>query len=316
MNIPNDRGGLWRLDKFVEYYDAKHNHNDSDVYNLNCFSSSSLEDQAWISFLYSTCYCVSTTLLLHVFFPTIESATKESLEDFWIRYKDDLIFQSDRRYVKNNNKFCAIVLSYKEHLNGRSQEELVQEWNWDDDAIYKWFTKLYYCGRFSAMLFIEALFGLANKELVKEISSLDWNACKTCSQGLLVIARQDDLAKAVEKRDFTADEIPVLQSYLAYVVKYTQDHLPYPINFNRIIGYLCSYYKLYKQTRYLSYYTDRRLEELLHYKQVLPQLNGLWDRLFEVRYENVPHEILGELNGWTGIRKEKCKEFVTYGTIS
>lgn len=314
MNTPNDTGNMWRLDRYVEYYNIRHSQNDGDVHNLGIIcQDADLDTKAWMAFLYSTCYSVATTCFLFTHFPSIEYATESRLRQFWAEYKSKLIFQSDRRYVKNMDKFCDIVMSYKEKVAGRRQFEICEELGWNQTAIYKWFTSVYYCGRFSAMLFMEAVYGLMGKPLTQE-SYLDWNSCKTCSQGLLTISYQDDLVAEVEHRDFTPQEIECLKTTLEYVMRYTQSHLDYPINFSRIIGYLCSYFKLYKQTRYLEYYTDRRLEELLHYKKVFPE-SPLWDYLFEIRYKNVPHSILGELNGWSGIRKEKCKEFVTYGKI-
>lgn len=248
MNIPNDTGNMWRLDRYVEYYNIRHSQNDGDVHNLGIVcQDADLDTKVWMAFLYSTCYSVATTCFLFTHFPSIEYATESRLRQFWTEYKSKLIFQSDRRYVKNMDKFCDIVLS-------RTRKRL------------------------------------------------------------LTISYQDDLVAEVEHRDFTPQEIEYLKTTLDYVMKYTQSHMDYPINFSRIIGYLCSYFKLYKQTRYLEYYTDRRLEELLHYKKVFPE-SPLWDFLFEIRYKNVPHSILGELNGWSGIRKEKCKEFVTYGKI-
>lgn len=34
MNIPNDTGNMWRLDRYVEYYNIRHSQNDGDVHNL------------------------------------------------------------------------------------------------------------------------------------------------------------------------------------------------------------------------------------------------------------------------------------------
>lgn len=319
-NIPNDNYSDFRVRMFAEYYDKKHSHNDSDVYNLKSIcKSGNKEEYIWISFLYSTCYSVSTTAFLFQFFPNIESATTERIEQFWSEYKQKLIFQSDRRWVKHLNKFLPIVESYRSAVNGRSQFDIVTELvNKSQTHLYNWFTSIYYCGRFSAMLFMEAVYGLLNLTLTHE-SYLSWNDCKTCAQGILLIYYQDELSNDIDKskgeKDLTKDQQVWLETALEEIIQYTESYLGYSTNFARIVGYLCSYFKLYKQTRYLEFYTDRRLEELRHYQSVLPEYNNLWDKLYQIRYQNVPHNILGELNGWSGIRKEKCKEFVLYGKI-
>lgn len=200
MNIPNDTGNMWRLDRYVEYYNIRHSQNDSDVHNLETVcQDSNLDTKVWMAFLYSTCYSVATTCFLFMHFPSIEDATESRLRQFWAEYKSKLIFQSDRKYVKNMNKFCDIVMSYKEKVAGRRQFEICEELGWNQTAIYKWFTSVYYCGRFSAMLFMEAVYGLMGKPLTQE-SYLDWNSCKTCSQGLLTISYQDDLVAEVKSR--------------------------------------------------------------------------------------------------------------------
>ena len=318
--IPNDNYTDFRVRMFAEYYGQKHSHNDSDVYNLRslCLTGDK-EEIIWISFLYSTCYSVATTALLFYFFPNIKSATPQRLEQFWSEYKPKLIFQSDRRWVKNLNKFIPIVESYKQKVQNSSQYDIVVSLiNQSQTHLYKWFTSIYYCGRFSAMLFMEAVYGLLGLTLTQE-AYLSWNDCKTCAQGILVIYYLDELAGDIDKfkgtKDLTKEQQQWLEQALREIICYTENYLGYKTNFARVVGYLCSYFKLYKQTRYLEYYTDRRLEELIHYEKAFPQHAALWKRLYDIRFTNVPHHILGELNGWQGVRKEKCKQFVQQGVI-
>ena len=315
-NIPNDNYKDFRINAFAKYYSKKHSHNDSDVYNLKSLcSSTNLDSYVWAAFLYSTCYSVQTTALLMSYFPDIQSATQEKLRKFWEIYKSRLIFQSDRRYVKIMDKFVHIVESYKSKVQEKSQSEIILGLMKESQScVYRWFTSIYYCGRFSAMLFMEAVYGLFGIDLTQE-SYLDWNSCKTCAQGIFVIFYQDNLSNEISKRNPTKTEKKWLEWALSEIIQYTEKYLGFKANFARIIGYLCSYFKLYKQTRYLEFYTDRRLEELRHYEKVLPEFDFLWKKLYHIRKQNVPNEILGEIKGWNGIRKEKCKEFVLYGKI-
>lgn len=317
FNIIGDNYTTFRINNFIDYYNQKHYTNDSDIENLKSLIQFDKDDntKVWLSFLFSTCYSVATTALMYQIFPSIEFASEINLKSFWKTYKDKLIFQSDRRYVKNNDKFIQIVLDYKSKFESISQKDLIASlFNKDKPAqfIYDWFTTIYYCGRFSSLLFLEAIYGMFDKPLT-ECINLHWKSCKTCAQGLAVLLYEDDWALELQKRDPSKEEEKKLDYTLQKVFEFVRTKLTYEINFARLVGYLCSYFKLYKQSRYLEYYTDRRLEELLHYKQCLPEFNSIWNYLFKRRYDNVPHEILGELNGWSTIRKERCKDFINHG---
>ena len=212
--------------------------------------------------------------------------------------------------MKIMNKFPQIVKDFIKKFDGKSDMLI----NFSQGDLYRWINNVYYCGRFSALLFIESLYGLLGRDMPQE-SYLDWNACKTCAQGVFVICYQDDISDAINKRSLSKFEIGYLKNMLDHIIQHTEKYLGYKTNFARIVSYLCGYFKLYKQTRYLEFYTDRRLGELKHYESALPEYMDLWDKCYAIRKQNVPNDILGELHGWNGVRKEKCKEFVMYGRL-
>lgn len=316
-SIPGDNYIDFRLQKYAEYCGEKLRHNDGDFYPLKLFcKSNDPNERVWVSFLYSTCYSAQTTALLLRVFPNIESAEEQRLKDFWKTYKDKLIFQSDRRYVKIMDRFVPIVISYKSKIGNNQQIDILQSlMKKSQAAVYNWFSSIYYCGRFSTLLFLEAIYDLLGYGTLLYERYLDWGSCKTCAQGICVICYNDKLADELHDRTPTKQEIIWLESMLKAIIQYTESYLGTSLNFADAVGYCCGYFKLYKGTRYLEFYTDRRLEELRHYQKQLPEYNDLWDKLFQIRIERVPHEILGELNGWNGIRKERLKRFLTYGTF-
>ena len=75
---------------------------------------------------------------------------------------------------------------------------------------------------------------------------------------------------------------------------------------------LCSYRKLFKQSRYLGYYVDRQQEELLFLEKSWPE-KDFWEELWQYRRKYVPDEYLGELNGWEGIQRERVTAWVDKG---
>jgi hypothetical protein len=62
---------------------------------------------------------------------------------------------------------------------------------------------------------------------------------------------------------------------------------------------LCNYLSLYKKSYYVGRDIDRQI----------PMMEGLDWRWWNARERYFPEEILGEKNGWTGIRKELMGTF-------
>ena len=67
---------------------------------------------------------------------------------------------------------------------------------------------------------------------------------------------------------------------------------------------LCDFNSMTKGKYYSGIDIDHMQEDLLNTKSIYTDL------AFEGRKKTIPNEYLGELNGWTGVRKEKKKEYV------
>ena len=90
----------------------------------------------------------------------------------------------------------------------------------------------------------------------------------------------------------------------------------YPEQNNEIcmfIGKICSFRNLFKNARYGGFHHDRELEVLKQYEKDFPSYNSLWKQCYKIRLDIFPHHLLGELNGWEGIRKERKKLWLTTG---
>ncbi len=78
---------------------------------------------------------------------------------------------------------------------------------------------------------------------------------------------------------------------------------------------LCAYKKLFFKTRYVGYYIDRQLEELVKMQKLAP-IGADWNLLWHFRPEHFDHRAVGELNDWRGIRKERMGYFLATGHFS
>jgi exoribonuclease II len=76
---------------------------------------------------------------------------------------------------------------------------------------------------------------------------------------------------------------------------------------------LCSFRNLFKNNRYGGYHHDRQLEYLIRYNNSFPEKKELWKKILNYRKINFKKTLLGELNGWRGVRKNRKKLWTQTG---
>jgi len=328
-NIPGDTGWPWRMDKFVEYQHAVPAIHPMflDGYMLNNQEGFTKDDYVWLSWLISCTYNEITTVFvfdrLKQKFGDINQVEKDWCDDFWRCHREDLVFNSARRYVKANNQFTQLIMDFKTLTKG-SPYDWVQKHITDVDPVVN-YTKLLKAirtvpnvGRFSGDLFMESLLHITKRYgffNIEEDNKFDWAQCANLTSGLFNILYMDDKANHYDKAK-TVSEIDeaVLMKGLLAVQKRVQE--TYPEQDGRItmmITKICSFRNLFKGTRYAGYHHDRELECLLKYQKTFPQYKDLWNECFQIRKDKFSPILLGEIGGWTGIRKERKKLFLTEG---
>lgn len=292
----------------------------ADHFNLDT------EQRIWMALLYSTCYCVPTTFVIFYHFPSYPLVIKQDRDDFlrhvqewWNLKKPDLMFQSDRRYVKNMNWFVPILKSYMENMGENQYETLSKLKSKKADEtfnnVYNFIVKNWkYYGRFSAFLFTETLSALIDNFDMNP-TWIDWKQGSTATEGLCHYLNRDDLVEKYKYKGLSTSDYKYLDKEFEKLLQ----------RFHQIFGEkpqvwdvetsLCGYRKLFKGTRYLGYYIDRQLEELYKVLNTNPDLNDVWDLVFKWREECFDSDYLGEIHGWKSIRKQFCKQFLEKGVI-
>lgn len=316
-SIPNDTGGNWRLNDFIKY--ALNGINDTCApmkYWLDSINASK-DDIIWATLLYSATYCLGTTMFMYSKLD-YKTLTKQELNDFWVEYKSKLIFQSDRVYVKSLNWFVPIISSFlsrtkrcpSKYFNDLLKGSPEQIFSNMYDEVNRW----QYYGRFSAILFLRTLIQTLDVPM-DFIEEYNWAQGATTTAGALVLGYKDDKIPEFLK---TGKVSPRMRGWLDNMLIRIKTELyaqapEREISMLYLTSDLCSYFKLYKGSRYYGYYVDRAQKEILTLEKNLPEAQDIWDLLWKARKAVIPNKVLGELNGWTGIQNKKFKLFLERG---
>lgn len=318
MIIPGDLGGKWRYQKLIEYIGNFPDEIGPLVKNFLQERKASKSDVVWWVLLYSSCYCMGTACILYDMID-YRTVTDTELEEFWKEYKQDLIFQSDRRYIKNMNQFTDIVREFIRRSDRRPWNYIRQFIKDTPEATYKAMYKEVsswrYYGRFGTILFMYNLNKILKVEL--DYPNYNWRQGATTTSAIFNARYKDERADSFEKEPKLSDkDIVKLDEYLGRIKADLKSN--YPEKNWTIMGVtsdLCSYRKLFKQTRYLGYYVDRQQEELIWLENHWPSQKSMWNRFWKLRKKHIPEEYLGEVNGWTGIQKELCNSWAERGSF-
>lgn len=312
-NIHGDTGDYWRIEKFLEY--CEHDINDT-LAPMNLMlkaRGADLSDRIWACLLYSASYCLGTTMFIYDKLDWYD-LTKDKVEQFWQQYRPHLIFQSDRRYVKNMNWFVPIVSDFLDRVQGNPEgyfAPLLEGTPYEVyEKMYKEVSKWRYYGRFSVILLLKTMIYVLPRPMDFH-TDYDWNNGETTTAGALILKYRDPWAKEFLETNKITPEMKAYFDDLLVELKGVMD----TDNMLHITSAFCSYFKLYKQTRYIGYYVDRGQDELIKLQKALPKSSYLWKEIYEARKECIPNQYLGEINGWNGIRKGLFDHFTKTGRV-
>lgn len=317
MNIPGDQGGLWRYNKLLEYLTKFPDELSPPVRAYFAAKQASDDDKVWWVLLYSACYCASTACVMaeQLDYKTL---TRDQAEAFWAANKSALLFQSDRRYIKNMNQFVDIVMEFIER-SGRQPCNYLGRFASGDShdnyrKLYREVSKWRYYGRFGIILFLFNLNKLANWTL--DYHSYDWQRGATTTSAIFNSCYRDDEADRFDQQGFTMTrntlhQLDVMLQGIMTELRMRQPNKHWTIM--NVTSDLCSYRKMFKGSRYLGYYVDRGLEELGTVSNHYPQYQWLWDLAYKARLTEIDPSYLGEKNGWTGVRKHLTRRWLECG---
>jgi len=308
-----DKQQRWEL---LKQY-IRHGYMDSDTHLLGAYAEAlnyPVPRKISLAFLYSTCYNVPTAVLLDHLMGHILLWDREELTDLWEQYKDVLIFQTDRKWVKIANQFVDLCMDFRENMYPFSKH--IKPNIHSFDAMYNAFSSLKNQGRVATYIFIDGLIATGVMECCMP-ERFDWNNGQTCTEGMLHALMLDAEVAGFDKGKHKLPKLLIdeLDSELLRLISelraegLDEDYIwDYESN-------MCAYRKYFKGKMYYGYYMDRQLEELSKLRAALPKYEKLWGKLFQLRKDVYPANLLGEVSGWSGVRKHLMQDFLKTGVI-
>lgn len=314
-NIPGDDGKKYRLKKFVEYQHEVPSIHYRFLGEYIKRHSLSKDDAVNMCFLMLITYNEITCLLLY------RLLERENHYQIWGNYKEQLLFGSARKYAKNNDQFCGLIDEWERITCGKPYNWLKAQELSSEVSTYRnvqrSLLKMNNVGRFASDLFLEMVVYLKDYLGVRvtEPTEIDWVNCANLTSGIYNIFYEDERANEFDRtKKVSEGEKRYLSSRLRLIQSEIQKTYPeQDAEISLFIGKICSFRNLFKNARYGGFHHDRQLGVIREYEKTFPEYKQLWDECYSMRAELFPRRFLGELNGWSGIRKERKKIWLTTG---
>lgn len=294
---------MTRIDQYLAYHKESARCGDIDPsyamlkYVCDRFELNT-EQRYWLAWVYAMTYCGASTFYVYNEFPDYENVDVNRMMGWWYtRGREEIICQTDRRWVRSSDMFVPAFESYRDWLGGKSQAEHFAQFNQETPedryrALYESASGLYSFGQFSLFLYLEALHTITPLDLCP--TDLDLDKAWSCRYGLYYAYGLDHLIFDAETRiapdafEITAEKWNELRQTLAA--------LETPPSVWQTETVLCAYRKFQRGKRYIGYYLDRQAIEIAKMQDKVS--NGVcWDVLWQYRQETYERRYLVEAFG-------------------
>lgn len=324
MIIPDDKGGDWRIDKFVDYQ-----HFVPPIYQATLTQyaiNNKLTDRdcALLSWYMSVTYSEISAIWMHQVLPLEEL---KNADKWFADNNEKMIFGSSKKYNRYKGRFEYLMRQFMDKYGSEPEQTLYnvigqgsEKEKYDRALAYNLGIKE--CGRFSGELFNECCLFLSEAGYMdakmSSPNSIDWDKGANLTSCMFNLIYRDDLADEYDKLGKLTDEmkkfIPLFNDELIRMrdkiwTKYPERKVDIPL----FTPKLCSFRNLFKCTRYGGFHHDRQLEHIRKYQEWYPERSDIWDGIYTIRKQCFVPVLLGEVNGWTGIRKERKRIWVDRG---
>lgn len=256
-----------------------------------------IEQKYWLAYLYATNYCGATSYFMIQEFPDFEMIDINRMQQWWEKWKTKLIFQSDRRWLKQNNQFIPAVISYKKLIGNLTQEQkFLSIKTLDSFQNYrnamKEFSNLKYFGRFALFLYLEAIYVLTGYPMQPD--NIDLKDAESSRNGIAYALGYHHLltGKRYPKKQITPNEIKFIHQGLWKLIKQLKLQNPSArIDIWNVETLACAYHKYCRDgSRYIGYYLERQKKEILTMESRIT--TGIdWSLLWDYRCEHFIQKI-------------------------
>jgi hypothetical protein len=325
MIIPKDDGKSYRLKKFVQYQQEVPPVHRAILIDYAKEKNLNSNDLIRIAWLMSNTYHELTALLMFEEVPFSNQYYK-NFKIWYLKNENKIQFGSAKKYNAMNQRFLTTIEFYEKNYGKDSfkifksiTKDLDPKKNYESLIRFNQSCKNH--GRFSSDLFNEIVMMYQQENMldsnIKSNEIFDWENCANLTSSVLNLLYRDDLADRFDAKKMSKSELKILEPCLNLKVKEIKKEIEYTyqkkIDTAMFITKLCSFRNLFKNNRYGGFHHDRQLEYLLKYNKDFPDKKNLWKDVLKFRKKNYKAHFLGEINGWTGVRKKRKKIWTTTG---
>jgi hypothetical protein len=244
------------------------------------------EQRLWLAWLYASCYHVPTAYYIYNEFPDFENVDETRLGRWWQNHKHQVVFQTDRLWIKSRNQFCDSFRSYRAIIGNQTQEQYFFDLQDDNpnrfyDNCYDRLLDIKYFGRYTMFLYLEAVEALTGIGIMP--ASIDLRNSQSSRNGLCYVFGLDNLLCGHDygKTTLTKGEFDMLDELFdeLMVMVIEQDSI-YQSNIWSVETSLCAFKKLLRGKRYIGYYIDRQHKEISQSEGLITEgvdWSVLWD---------------------------------------
>lgn len=301
-NIPGDKGGSWRRQKFLEYAIGAPTVCHPTILAYARRNGWSKDEIVTASFL----HCLFYEELTAIYGVDRFSTDLSSAGDFWNSHTPHT--NPDKRRVISMNLYPAAIQSWLTITEGHPHEWVSQFTTRKD--LRKGITSVRNIGGFSADLFENCIYAAGYK---LDTRYPEWKATPQLAIGMCHILYKDGKADGIRSTKVvtTRDEEHLWRHFETLC---TEMERVYPGNPpDKWYTKLCSWANLFQGTRYGGYHHDRQLENLHWHESHFPDGEDIWKQVYKIRKRLWKPHMLGELHDWDGIRPERKKLWLREG---
>ena len=301
-HIPGDKGENWRQKKFLEYAIGAPTVCHPTILTYAKENKWGKDEIVTAAFLHCLFYEELTAIYgVDKFSTDLNSACR-----FWKSHTPHT--NPDKRRVITMNLYPEAIQSWLSITEGKPHEWVSQFSTRKD--LRKGILRVKNIGGFSADLFENCIYA-AGYPL--DTRYPEWKTTPQLAIGMCHVLYMDNRANKFRSgKSITSKDESHLYTHFKELCKAMEEE--YPGNPpDRWYTKLCSWANLFRGTRYGGYHHDRQLENLHWYEIHFPDGKVIWKRVYKIRRHLWKHQMLGEINGWSGIRPERKKLWLKEG---
>jgi hypothetical protein len=324
MIIPNDTGGNWRAEKFIQYAEFVPPVHQSFLIEYAKRRNLNEEECIFLSFIMGNVYSELTAIFMFENWNKL-CPNKQDIDSFLKRWNDKIVYGSARKWLRYCNRAWTTFNWFSDETKqtplvwfnniaiGNNEREVY-------DNIKTEVMKCPEYGRFASDLFNEILMIFSKSNFIqvklKSDESINFYEGDNLTSGLFNIMYMDERADEYDKtRKLTSAEFDMLLKKLLELKDMYKTMYNKEVDVPLFVTKICSFRNCFKGKRGGGYHHYRQLKYLKIFETIAPEWQPLWDECYDIRKTVYPEILRGEDHGIFDIPPELTKWWLKRGWI-